>query len=184
MLGRALAFFVAAILFAHHAFAADGIGADQILIGQTITLQGGKNDYGAAVLSGVQAYFQAVNARGGVNGRKLVLKTLDDDNSTALAGTNARRLVKQDKAFLLFGSIEGGPSTAVMNAAVEMNVPFFGPMAGSPGFRRPHQPLVFPVRAEHREEFRALLDYAKERASGAWLSFARTPRPACSTSRT
>ena len=64
--------------------------------------------------------------------------------------------------FLLFGPIEGGPSTAVMKVAVETGVPLFGPMAGSPGFRRPHQPLVFPVRAEHREEFRALLDYAKK----------------------
>ena len=32
-------------------------------------------------------------------------------------------------------------------------------MAGSPTLRRPHQPLVFPVRAEHREEFRALIRY-------------------------
>ena len=35
-------------------------------------------------------------------------------------------------------------------------------MAGSPTLRRPYQPLVFPVRAEHREEFRALLEYAKK----------------------
>src|SRR6185369_15869623 len=126
------------------------------------TLQGGKNDYGSAVLSGVQTYLQAVNNGGGVNGRKIVLKTLDDDNRTAQAEANARQLIAQDKVFLLFGSIEGGPSTAVMKVAVESKVPFFGPMAGSPTFRRPHQPLVFPVRAEHREEFRALLDYARK----------------------
>ena len=40
-------------------------------------------------------------------------------------------------------------------------VPFFGPIAGPPGLRRPHQPLVFPVRAEHREEFRALIAHGK-----------------------
>ncbi|RYF42814.1 MAG: hypothetical protein EOO25_05410 [Comamonadaceae bacterium] len=142
--------------------AADGVGPAQILIGQSITLQGGKNDYGTAVLSGVQAYFQAANKRGGVNGRNLALKTLDDDNRPAQAEANARQLIGQDKVFLLFGSIEGGPSTAVMKVAVEAQVPFFGPMAGSPGFRRPHQPLVFPVRAEHREEFRALLEYARK----------------------
>jgi ABC-type branched-subunit amino acid transport system substrate-binding protein len=34
-------------------------------------------------------------------------------------------------------------------------------MAGSPGLRRPYQPLVFPVRAEHREEFRALMAHGK-----------------------
>ncbi len=142
--------------------AVDGITPNQILIGHTITLQGGKNDYGTAVLAGAQAYLQSVNKRGGVFGRSIVLKTLDDDNKPAQAEANARQLVNTDKAFVLFGSIEGGPSTAVMKVAVETGVPFFGPMAGSPGFRRPHQPLVFPVRAEHREEFRALLDYARK----------------------
>ncbi|CAM3420080.1 ABC transporter substrate-binding protein [Polaromonas hydrogenivorans] len=140
--------------------AVDGVTARQLLIGQSITLEGGKNDYGTAVLAGMQTYLSAVNARGGVNGRQVVLKTLDDDNKSAKAETNARQLVEKDKVFALFGSIEGGPSVAVMKAANELKVPFFGPMAGSPTLRRPYQPLVFPVRAEHREEFFALLSHA------------------------
>ena len=143
------------------AMAADGVTKNQILIGQNITLQGGKNDYGVAVQEGIQTYLNAINGRGGVNGRQVVLKTLDDDNKGNLAEANARQLVEQDKVFILFGSIEGGPSTAVMKAAIDLKVPFFGPIAGSPTLRRPHQPLVFPVRAEHREEFRALLAYGK-----------------------
>lgn len=141
--------------------AADGVTKKQILIGQNITLQGGKNDYGVAVQEGIEAFLAATNARGGVNGRQIVLKTLDDDNKSDLAESNARQLVVQDKVFILFGSIEGGPSTAVMKAAIDLKAPFFGPVAGSPTLRRPHQPLVFPVRAEHREEFRALLGYGK-----------------------
>ena len=143
------------------AMAADGVTKNQILVGQSITLQGGKNDYGMAVQDGIQTYLNLVNSRGGVNGRQIVLKTLDDDNKGNQAETNARQLVEQDKVFILFGSIEGGPSTAVMKAAIDLKVPFFGPIAGSPTLRRPHQPLVFPVRAEHREEFRALLAYGK-----------------------
>jgi len=143
------------------ALAADGVTKNQILVGQNITLQGGKNDYGVAVQEGIQTYLNLINGRGGVNGRQIVLKTLDDDNKGNLAEANARQLVEQDKVFILFGSVEGGPSTAVMKAAVDLKVPFFGPIAGSPTLRRPHQPLVFPVRAEHREEFRALLGYGK-----------------------
>ena len=143
------------------AMAADGVTKNQLLIGQNITLQGGKNDYGMAVQDGIQAYLNLINSRGGVNGRQVVLKTLDDDNKSSQAEANARQLVEQDKVFILFGSIEGGPSTAVMKAAIDLKVPFFGPIAGSPTLRRPHQPLVFPVRAEHREEFRALLAYGK-----------------------
>ncbi|MGV3493705.1 MAG: ABC transporter substrate-binding protein [Ramlibacter sp.] len=156
---RAFAALAAAAVFG--AAAEEGVTKGAIVIGQSIALQGGKNDYGVASLEGVQAFLRHANERGGVNGRQVVLKTLDDENQGGKAEANARALVQQEKVFLLFGSIEGGPSTAVMKAAVDLNVPFFGPMAGSPTLRRPHQPLVFPVRAEHREEFRALLQYAR-----------------------
>lgn len=140
------------------AAAEPGVTATEIVIGQNITLQGGKNAYGAEVQAGVKTFIDDTNRTGGVNGRRVVLRVLDDDNQSARAETNARQLMKEG-AFLLFGSVEGGPSTAVMNAAIDLQVPFFGPMAGSPTLRRPHQPLVFPVRAEHREEFRALIRY-------------------------
>jgi branched-chain amino acid transport system substrate-binding protein len=143
------------------AMPSDGVQKGRLVIGQSITLQNGKNAYGTAVQDGIATYLKVVNDQGGVHGRQIVLKTLDDDNKAAQAEANARSLVEQDRVFILFGSIEGGPSTAVMKAAVDLNVPFFGPMAGSPGFRRPHQPLVFPVRSEHREEFRALLAQAR-----------------------
>ena len=151
---------------------AQGVSPKQILIGQNITLQGGKNEYGTAVMDGIHAHLQDVNARGGVNGRQIVLKTLDDDNKSSQAEANARALIEQDKVFILFGSIEGGPSTAVMKASTELQVPFFGPMAGSPTLRRPHQPLVFPVRAEHRDEFRVLLEYIRN-TGGKRVAFFR-----------
>lgn len=122
-----------------------GVGATDLVIGQSITLQAGKNDYGVAVMEGVRACIDQANAAGGVHQRRIVLRTLDDDNSAAQAEANARKLITELGAFVLFGSIEGGPSTAVMKAAIELKVPFFGPMAGSPGLRRPHQPLVLCV---------------------------------------
>ena len=137
-----------------------GVSATEVVIGQNITLQGGKNGYGVAALEGIKLYFEAINAAGGVHGRKLVLRTLDDDNKAAVAEANARQLVAQG-AFILFGSQEGGPSTAVAKVAEELRVPFFGPMAGSPNLRRPHSPMVFPVRAEHRDEFRALMQWGQ-----------------------
>lgn len=137
-----------------------GVSDGQIIIGQTITLQGGTNAYGSAASFGSKLYIDRINASGGVHGRRIVLRLLDDDNSAAKAEANARKLAA-DGAFLLFGSVEGGPSVAVMKAAAELKIPFFGPMAGSSALRSPHQPLVFPVRAEHKEEFRALMLWGK-----------------------
>lgn len=135
-----------------------GVSAREVVIGQTITLQDGKNAHGVATLDGVQLYIDALNAAGGVHGRQIVLRVLDDQNKSAQAETNAQKLI-DDGAFLLFGCIEGGPSTAVAKIASAANVPLFGPMAGPPTLRRPHLPMVFPVRAEHREEFRALMKH-------------------------
>jgi branched-chain amino acid transport system substrate-binding protein len=149
-----------AIAAALPATADPGVTSNEIVVGQNITLQGGKNAYGVAAYRGAKLYIDEVNAAGGVHGRKIMLRTLDDDNQGAVAEANARKLV-QDGAFVLFGSIEGGPSTAIATVARETRVPFFGPMAGSPALRRPHQPMVFPVRAEHREEFRALMTWGK-----------------------
>jgi branched-chain amino acid transport system substrate-binding protein len=145
-------------LIAGVAGAEPGISAGEIVIGQNITLQGGKNRYGVEVQAGIRTLLDDVNRAGGVNGRQVVLRTLDDDNQPAKAEANARQLIDAG-AFIVFGCVEGGPSTAVMKVAAEKHVPLFGPMAGSPELRRPHQPMVFPVRAEHREEFRALIGY-------------------------
>lgn len=140
--------------------ASPGVSPTEILIGQSISLQAGRNDYAVAARQGMQLYLDATNRQGGVWGRQLSLRTLDDNGQPAQAETHARALVQQG-VFLLFGSVEGGPSTAVAQVAADSGVPFLGPMAGSPGLRKPHQPQVYPVRAEHLEEFRALLDWGQ-----------------------
>jgi branched-chain amino acid transport system substrate-binding protein len=144
--------------FAH---AESGVKDSEITIGQTLSLQGGKDAFGAAVSQGAKLYFDSVNASGGVFGRKIVVKALDDEGKAPMAEANARKLA-DDGVFLFFGSIGGGPSGAVMKVANEKQIPLFGPLAGSPLMRRPHQPMVFPVRAEHRDEFRSLLKSAKD----------------------
>ena len=153
-------FFIMFLAFST-AFAAEvGVTDNEIILGSNISLNAGKNNYGVAALQGMSLYFKGVNASGGVNGRKIVQRVLDDEDKAANAEANARKLL-QDGAFILFSSIDGGPSTAVVKVANEAKVPFFGPMAGPPTLRKPHQALVFPVRAEHKDEFRALMAWGK-----------------------
>lgn len=140
--------------------AAQGVTNREIVLGQSLSLQDGKNEYAVAAAHGMQLYFDEVNARGGVFGRRIVTRVLDDGNNAAKVEENARKLVA-DGVFMLFSAIDGGPSTAVMKVANELKVPFFGPLAGPPNLRQPHQPYVFPVRAEHKDEFRALMVWGK-----------------------
>lgn len=148
-------------LAAGSAGAADpGVTDKEIVVGQSATLQGGKDAFGVAVVEGAKLYFDALNASGGIHGRRITLRTLDDEGKGKTAEANAQKLVA-DGAFVLFGSIGGAPSTGVMKVANELQVPLVGPLAGTPVLRRPHQSMVFPVRAEHRDEFRAMMSWGK-----------------------
>lgn len=83
-----------------------GVTDDEILIGGSGPLSGVTGFLGEEVFGAIDSYFQLVNSRGGVNGRKLRLISYDDrfDSSQTLA--NTRRLWEQDKVaavFLAFG---------------------------------------------------------------------------------
>jgi ABC-type branched-subunit amino acid transport system substrate-binding protein len=149
------------------ALAAAGAAAQgqAIQVGQTIALTGGTAEHGKAVLLGIQAHLERVNAAGGVGGRRVVLTTLDDAGSSAKAAENTATLIDKDNVVAIFGGIEGGPCVASMKVAVEKKVPLVACMAGSPDLRDPVNRYVFPVRAEHFDEFARLIDVAVE--SGA-----------------
>jgi branched-chain amino acid transport system substrate-binding protein len=133
-------------------------GAGDLVIGQTIALSGGIAEHGKAVALGAQAYVARVNTTGGVGGRKIVLKVMDDGGDSGRAAENTRVLIEQDNVLAVFGGIEGGPCVASMKVAVERKVPLVACMAGSPELREPFSRYVFPVRAGHLSEFERLID--------------------------
>ena len=102
------------------------------------------------------------NRSGGVNGRRLVLPTHDDGNDPA--GPKPTRQLAGQGVFVLFGSIEGNPSAAVANAAVQTSTPFFGPMAGALSCGGPISRWCSSCgTAEHRDEFKALMEQGRRR---------------------
>ena len=58
--------------------AQSGAAGDSIVLGQSTTLSGPLGDLGQEVLKGSKVFFDALNAKGGVNGRKVVLDSKDD----------------------------------------------------------------------------------------------------------
>jgi branched-chain amino acid transport system substrate-binding protein len=57
---------------------AQGVSETQVVLGQSVALSGPAEQLGKDMQLGASLYFDSVNAKGGVNGRKIVLKTLDD----------------------------------------------------------------------------------------------------------
>jgi branched-chain amino acid transport system substrate-binding protein len=99
--------------------AAPGVTPGSILIG-------GSSDgtaQGAALTRGAAAYFRYVNDRGGVNGRTIEYRVLDDGGDPALALEDARRLVREDKVFALFGTVGTSTNLAIRDLLNRSRVP-------------------------------------------------------------
>jgi branched-chain amino acid transport system substrate-binding protein len=103
-------------------FAEDGVTATEILLGGTDPFSGPASAYGA-VGKGSAAYFQYVNDHGGVNGRKITYKDLDDGYSPPQTVQLTRQLVEQDKVFAIFASLGTACSTAIRPYLNQNKVP-------------------------------------------------------------
>jgi ABC-type branched-subunit amino acid transport system substrate-binding protein len=96
-----------------------GISSSTVVIGSTGPLSGPEVAY-AGVMLGAQAYFKYVNDHGGVNGRKIDYRIVDDGYDPSRTIQATRKLVQQDKVFAMVNMIGTEQNLAVrpfLNAA-------------------------------------------------------------------
>lgn len=113
----ALATVAVSTLPAPYVWAADkkydaGASDTEIKIGQTVPHSGPGSLYGVLGRIG-EAYFQMLNEKGGINGRKVKFLTMDDAYSAPKCVEATRRLVEQEEVLALYGSLGTAPQTAV-----------------------------------------------------------------------
>jgi ABC-type branched-subunit amino acid transport system substrate-binding protein len=99
-----------------------GASDTEIKIGQTIPHSGPGSLYGVLGRVG-EAYFQSLNEKGGINGRKIKFLTMDDSYSAPKAVEATRRLVEQEEVLALYGSLGTAPQTAVHKYLNSKGVP-------------------------------------------------------------
>jgi branched-chain amino acid transport system substrate-binding protein len=134
------------------AIAEDGVTDSTILIGQTIGVTGTLAGTVKEMNEGARAYLSAVNKQGGVNGRKIELRTLDDQYLPEKSAANAKTLIEKDRVFALFQS-RGTPQTlAILPELVTHRVPLIAPSTGAESLHVPVNRLVFNVRAKYQDE--------------------------------
>jgi branched-chain amino acid transport system substrate-binding protein len=81
-----------------------GVTSSEILIGTTTPLSGAASAY-ATISRGSTAYFDYVNAHGGVNGRKITYKVYDDAYDPSKSVPLVRQLITQDQVFAVFNEL-------------------------------------------------------------------------------
>ena len=129
-----------------------------IPFGQSAAFSGPAKELGRDMRIGIEAAFQEANRRGGVHGRPLELRSLDDRYEPELAIENTRSLI-QSGVFALIGAVGTPTSRAAVPVAASAGVPYVAPFTGAAFLRdtRRQGEHVLNLRASYDDETEAMV---------------------------
>ena len=146
-----------------------GVSSTQILLGGTAAISGPEGAYYAPVAAGASAYFDYVNAHGGVFGRKISYKVIDDAYDPSKTVEATRELIQQDRVFAIFNSIGTEHTLAVRTLLNGAQVPqlFVGTGSRSVGSGASKYPWTMGYLPSFFGEGRAYGTYIAAHQKGA-----------------
>jgi branched-chain amino acid transport system substrate-binding protein len=124
--------------------ATPGVTSSSILVGGTIPLTG-EAAAAAGVARGADAYFKYVNAKGGVFGRKITYKYVDDGYEPQRTFLAVRQLVQQDGVFAIFNSLGTSNNAAIRGFLNQAGVPQLFVASGASTFGRDYKKYPWTV---------------------------------------
>jgi ABC-type branched-subunit amino acid transport system substrate-binding protein len=122
-----------------------------IVLGQSAALSGPAAQLGIQFQRGAKLAFDRANARSGVNGRTVELRSLDDGYEPARCQANTQTLLDEN-VLALFGYIGTPTSLAALPLVNAAKVPFIAPFTGAQALREPFSRYVFHLRASYFDE--------------------------------
>ena len=123
----------------------------QILIGQTAGFTGPVAEGVKEITEGAKLWINAVNAKGGVNGQKIELISMDDKFEPKLAGENAKKL--EQRGVLALFLTRGTPhNEAILPVLESGGLPLVAPSTGAIVLHQPVNRHVFNVRSTYQRE--------------------------------
>src|SRR5262249_21893873 len=128
---------------------AQGVTDREVVLGQGAAFSGPAQELGIQMRDGALAYFNHVNAQGGIHGRRIVLKSVDDRYEPEGAIAATKKLINEDKVFALFGYVGTPTFNAAAPILTEAKVPLVAAFTGAESLRDPMNRYVFNVRASY-----------------------------------
>jgi len=122
--------------------------AERILVGHVGSMTGSEATFGQSTDNGIKLAIEQWNAKGGVKGRQLALKTYDDQGKPEEAAVATTRLVVNDKVNVLLGEVASSRSLAMAPIADSNHVPMITPSSTNPRVTKEGdkvRPFVFRV---------------------------------------
>jgi branched-chain amino acid transport system substrate-binding protein len=147
-----------------------------IKIAESAALSGSAGAYGKAVVDGQEAMLDAVNAAGGVNGRKIKLEILDDALDPGKAVQNTKTLLADGNVAFLEGT-GSGTLNSMEPLLVAKNVPMLFPAKTDIGWVDTVHPMIFPQIPAYRDQSAAMIKYAFQQYGPGSVFFMSTQSP-------
>jgi branched-chain amino acid transport system substrate-binding protein len=151
---------------------APGITATQITIGSHQPLTGPAAPGYSEIAPASAAYFAYVNAHGGVYGRKIVYKYLDDGYDPTKTASVVRQLVLQDNVYAIFNGLGTPTHLAVVSFLNSQKVPDVFVASGCDCWNQPTTyPETFGWQVDYVREGKILGQYVKQHFAGKKVGF-------------
>jgi branched-chain amino acid transport system substrate-binding protein len=151
---------------------APGITASQILIGSHQPLTGVAAPGYDEIAPASNAYFQYVNAHGGVYGRKIVYKYLNDQYDPTITATVVHQLVLQDNVYAIFNGLGTPTHLAVVSYLNASKVPDVFVASGCECWNSPSTyPDTFGWQLDYVREGKILGAYIKQHFAGKKIGY-------------
>jgi branched-chain amino acid transport system substrate-binding protein len=144
-----------------------GASDTEIKIGNIMPYSGPASAY-AAIGKAEEAYFNKINAEGGIGGRKIKFISYDDGYSPPKTVEQARKLVESDGVLLIFGSLGTSTNGAIRKYMNEKKVPQLFVASGASKWNDPKQyPWTMGWQPSYASEARIYAKYImKEKPDG------------------
>lgn len=148
-----------------------GVTSNSITIGATVPLTGPAAPGYDEIAPAMDAVFAAVDAHGGVNGRKIHYTYLDDGYNPANTATLTRKLVLQDNVFADVGSLGTPTQSAVQGFLNSQKVPQLFIESGCNCWNDPKYPLSLGWQPPYTIDGKVLGAYIKANFAGKKIGY-------------
>ncbi len=124
-------------------YSQQGVTKDKILIGGFGPITGPVAWIGLGSRDGINLAMKEINNAGGIHGRKLDLIFEDDAASPSRALAGVKKLIDQDKVFMLFCGAGSNSTVGVIDFVKERKTPMIVSIASAPGVTKPFNKYLF-----------------------------------------
>jgi len=136
-----------------------GVTDTEIKLGQTAPYSGPVSAYGTFGKASL-AYFAMINDKGGINGRKVTLISVDDSFSPGKTVEQVRKLVEGDGVFFLYAPVGTAPNLAIKPYMNDNKIPQLFLQSGIPSWNDPaHFPWSMSALPNYATEVHAFADH-------------------------